>query len=160
MFPRWRKAAVCPPVFLLPDRPTFEMLMIPSARSPRSCFRPFVRAVRCRLLPGVGLAVALVLAVAPRAVAQNATWTNTTAGTENWQLGVNWTTGPAPSATPVAPGLDAATRADLASLAGCVEKVPCARGILEWSRTRRISQNEQSQLKESASDCAKRCRLK
>jgi tRNA A-37 threonylcarbamoyl transferase component Bud32 len=67
---------------------------------------------------------------------------------------------PAPSPTPTAPGLDAGTRADLASLAGCVEKVPCARGILEWSRNRGLSQNEQSQLKESASDCAKRCRLK
>jgi hypothetical protein len=67
---------------------------------------------------------------------------------------------PAPPVTPMAPGLDAATRADLASLAGCVEKVPCARGLLEWSRNRRLSQNELSQLKESANDCAKRCRLK
>ena len=69
--------------------------MIPSARSPRSCFRPFVRAVRCRLLPGVGLAVALVLAVAPRgAVAQtSSTWTNTSSATAGWQNANNWNAG-------------------------------------------------------------------
>ena len=73
--------------------------MTTTARSSYSCSGPLVRAILSRLLPGVGFAVALVLAVAPRgAVAQNATWMNTTTGTQNWQLNANWTTGTAPSA--------------------------------------------------------------
>ncbi len=64
---------------------------------------------------------------------------------------------PAPATSP---GLDAATRADLSSLAKCVDKVKCASGILEWSRRTSLLPNEVLQLKEAASDCAKRCRLK
>ncbi len=57
-------------------------------------------------------------------------------------------------------GFDVATRGNLSSLQRCVDKVPCARGILEWSRQRGLSAVERVEVKASASDCAQRCRLK
>ena len=68
---------------------------------------------------------------------------------------------PRPLPPPAAgPGFDVATRGNLSSLQRCVDKVPCARGILEWSRQRGLSAVERDQVKASASDCAQRCRLK
>lgn len=67
---------------------------------------------------------------------------------------------PRPTVPSASPGFDAATRADLASLGRCVDKVKCASGILEWSRSTTLRPNEEQQIKEAASDCAKRCRLK
>jgi hypothetical protein len=57
-------------------------------------------------------------------------------------------------------GFDAETTRALASLRDCVEKVPCARGVLEWSGRPGISSTERVELKDAVLACMKRCRLK
>jgi hypothetical protein len=57
-------------------------------------------------------------------------------------------------------GFDAETTRALASLRDCVEKVPCARGVLEWSGRPGISSTERVELKDAVLACVKRCRLK
>lgn len=65
--------------------------------SPASTSR---RAVRSRMpFALASLSLAIAACACPRVLhAQIATWTNTGADTQNWQLGTNWTTGTAPSA--------------------------------------------------------------
>jgi fibronectin-binding autotransporter adhesin len=57
------------------------------------------RLLRSRMPLALSLALAITACVCPRSLhAQIATWQNTTPGTQDWQLGSNWTTGTAPSA--------------------------------------------------------------
>ncbi len=69
---------------------------------------------------------------------------------------------PAPSPTTGTKrvGFDAETTRSLATLRDCVDKVPCARGVLEWSARPGLSGTEKVELKDAALACVKRCRLK
>ncbi len=55
---------------------------------------------------------------------------------------------------------DAETQRQLNYLRDCTEKVACAKGVLEWGRRRTLSDTDRAQLKDAATDCAKRCRLR
>jgi eukaryotic-like serine/threonine-protein kinase len=67
---------------------------------------------------------------------------------------------PAPSTSIRRSSFDAATTRSLTALRECVDKVPCARGVLEWSVRSGLSDTERVELKDAASACVKRCRLK
>jgi len=72
---------------------------------------------------------------------------------------------PSPSPSPTPPptrrsSFDAETSRALTSLRDCVDKVPCARGVLEWSGRSGLSSTERVELKDAALACVKRCRLK
>ncbi len=71
---------------------------------------------------------------------------------------------PTPTPTPRTtkrekPALDAETKAAVGFLRGCVDTVPCARGMLEWSK-RKLSPAQAAERKNGVLDCAKKCRLK
>jgi len=66
---------------------------------------------------------------------------------------------PPPPPPKPAQDLDDEAKRSLTALRGCVDKVPCAKGVLEWSE-RTLSPNERSELRDAAASCAKRCRLR
>lgn len=67
---------------------------------------------------------------------------------------------PTPTPSPRRNTFDAATSRSLKALRDCIGKVPCARGVLEWSARPGLSDTERAELKDAASTCMQRCRLK
>lgn len=118
-------------------------------------------------LPDVALPAPTPVAPPPPVVASDA-------GTAVIAVAVP-TPSPAPTPTPSTPSsllpapapmttkrvtFDAETTRTLATLRECVDKVPCARGVLEWSVRSALSTTERAELKDAALACRKRCRLK